>query len=78
MIIKDVKSVDDLYLKGFEPLTQTDEEAIQDAELKGVQMDINVNEETDTNLIVTSEGVHIAEVMIAATRHSQIYGWHSK
>ncbi|MBC2207396.1 hypothetical protein [Listeria booriae] len=78
MIIKDIKNVDDLYLKGFEPLTQADEEAIQDAELKGVQMDVNINEETDTNLIVTNEGVRIAEVMIAATRHSQIYGWYSK
>ncbi|MBC1913064.1 hypothetical protein HCA73_10425 [Listeria booriae] len=78
MIIKDVKNVDDLYLKGFEPLTQADEEAIQGAELKGVQMDVNINEETDTNLIVTNEGVRIAEVMIAATRPSRIYGWYSK
>lgn len=57
-----IKSPRDLSIKGFEPLTKADEDAIKWTFLAGHEMTLD----TDTNCITTKEKGCVAEVMVPA------------
>ncbi|WP_430535924.1 pentapeptide repeat-containing protein [Listeria rocourtiae] len=57
-----IKSPRDLSIKGFEPLTKADEEAIKWTFLAGHEMTLD----TETNCIMTKEKGSVAEVMMSA------------